>query len=195
RRLGAARRRRHRPPRRAADRPAPARGPELGLGAAMTTSTESQSRTGTPVTDPTPVTTADLHADAVHLLSQWVPDDKDQQSLVQAYLSFLAARPDAMQRSCAPGHLTASVVVLSADRTQTLLTLHPRVGRWLQLGGHHEPGDESVAAAALREGTEESGIDGLVLDPVPVRLDVHPITCSGGVPTRHLDVQFRAFAP
>jgi 8-oxo-dGTP pyrophosphatase MutT (NUDIX family) len=76
-----------------------------------------------------------------------------------------------------------------------LLTLHPRVGRWLQLGGHCEPGDRSLVAAALREATEESGIEDLVLDPVPVRLDVHPITCSLGKPTRHLDVQFRAYAP
>lgn len=136
-----------------------------------------------------------LHDDAVRLLQDWTAPTKDQQSLVQAYLAFLAARPDALQRSCEPGHLTASAIVLSADRSHTLLTLHPRVGRWLQLGGHHEPGDTSVAGAALREATEESGITGLVLDPVPVRLDVHPITCSLGVPTRHLDVQFRVFAP
>lgn len=136
-----------------------------------------------------------LHDDAVRLLERWTAPTKDQQSLVQAYLAFLAARPDGLRRSCAPGHLTASAVVLSADRTHTLLTLHPRVGRWLQLGGHHEDGDTSVVAAALREATEESGIAGLVVDPVPVRLDVHPITCSLGVPTRHLDVQFRVFAP
>lgn len=30
---------------------------------------------------------------------------------------------------------------------------------------------------------------------MPVRLDVHPITCSLGLPTRHLDVQFVAYAP
>ena len=33
-------------------------------------------------------------------------------SVQQAFLGFLAARPDAMWRSCAPGHLTASAMVI-----------------------------------------------------------------------------------
>lgn len=138
-----------------------------------------------------------LHTDAVTLLSRWARPElsTDQRSLAHAYLSFLAARPDALRRSCEPGHLTASALVLSADHSAVLLTLHPRVGRWLQLGGHCEPADETVAGAALREATEEAGIEGLTIDPSPVRLDVHPITCSLGLPTRHLDVQFRAYAP
>lgn len=112
-----------------------------------------------------------------------------------AYLAYLAARPDACERSCEPGHLTASVVLLDAPGEHVLLTLHPRVGRWLQLGGHCEPDDLTLARAALREGTEESGIDGISLDPTPLHIAVHPITCSLGVPTRHLDVRFVGVAP
>jgi 8-oxo-dGTP pyrophosphatase MutT (NUDIX family) len=78
---------------------------------------------------------------------------------------------------------------------QVLLTLHPRVGRWVQLGGHCEEGDAGLAAAALREATEESGIEDLEIDPRPLHLDVHPITCSLGVPTRHFDVRFLLHAP
>ncbi|WP_253775316.1 NUDIX hydrolase [Goodfellowiella coeruleoviolacea] len=136
-----------------------------------------------------------LHANATAVLTDWRPADAGQQALRHAFLGFLAARADACQRSCAPGHLTASAVVLDATGDRVLLTLHPRVGRWLQLGGHCEPEDATLAEAALREATEESGMSGLVIDPHPVHLDVHPITCSLGVPTRHFDVRFVVRAP
>lgn len=136
-----------------------------------------------------------LHADAVRTMTEWKPLDRGQESLRQAYLGFLAARPDACQRSCEPGHITASALLLDHSGENVLLTLHPRVGRWLQLGGHCEPGDLTLASAALREATEESGIEGLEIDPVPLHVDVHPITCSLGLPTRHFDVRFVVRAP
>jgi 8-oxo-dGTP pyrophosphatase MutT (NUDIX family) len=136
-----------------------------------------------------------LHTDAVATLAAWQPADHGQESLRQALLAFLAARPDACLRSCEAGHITASAVVVDHTGTRTLLTLHPRVGRWLQLGGHCEPSDTTLAGAALREAREESGIAELVLRPEPLHVDVHPVTCSLGVPTRHLDVRFLAVAP
>ena len=93
-----------------------------------------------------------------------------------------------------PGHITASALVLDHTGEHALLTLHPRVGRWLQLGGHCEPTDTDILAAALREASEESGITGLRLDPRLAAVHVHPVTCSLGVPTRHLDLQFVAHA-
>ena len=138
---------------------------------------------------------ANLHEDALSTLDNWRPAEAGQESLRQAFLGFLAAREDSCARSCAAGHLTASAVLLDADGERVLLTLHPRVGRWLQLGGHCEPDDVTLADAALREAREESGIDALTIDPTPVHLDVHPITCSLGVPTRHFDVRFAVRAP
>ena len=141
------------------------------------------------------VTTAAAHADARAVLDRWRPATREIDSVRQALLSYLDARPDACLRSCAPGHLTASTLVLDAAGEHALLTLHPRIGAWIQLGGHIEPDDATLAGAALREATEESGIEGLVLDPEPVHAEVHALTCSLGVPTRHLDVRFVARAP
>jgi 8-oxo-dGTP pyrophosphatase MutT (NUDIX family) len=112
-----------------------------------------------------------------------------------AVLAFLHSRPDSCQRACAAGHVTASALVVDDAGAQVLLTLHPRFGRWLQLGGHCEDIDDSITAAALREATEESGIEGLRIEPDLASIHVHPVTCSLGVPTRHLDLQFIVRAP
>ncbi|UZJ25543.1 NUDIX domain-containing protein [Rhodococcus antarcticus] len=133
---------------------------------------------------------ASLYASTVAALDGFRAPSTDQDALRHTVLAFLAARSDACLRACTPGHVTASALVLDADATHVLLTLHPRVGRWIQLGGHCEPSDESLVDAGLREACEESGLDELVIDPEVLHLDTHPITCSGGVPTRHLDVRF-----
>lgn len=139
---------------------------------------------------------AHLHASAVATLTDWAAPDDAQDALRHTMLAFLAAtEPDGCLRRCAAGHVTASTLVLDHTGTRVLLTLHPRVGRWIQLGGHCEPGDSSVRAAALREAREESGIDELWLDAAPLALHTHPITCSLGVPTRHLDVRYLTIAP
>ncbi|MCH6169042.1 NUDIX hydrolase [Pseudonocardia alaniniphila] len=135
-------------------------------------------------------------ATAAAELRAWAPAQEGQRALQHALLAFLAARPDdACSRACVPGHLTASALVLDAGGERTLLTLHPRVGRWLQLGGHCEDGDASLRDAALREATEESGIEGLRIDQAPLHVNVHPVTCSLGVPTHHLDVRYLVRAP
>jgi ADP-ribose pyrophosphatase YjhB (NUDIX family) len=72
-----------------------------------------------------------------------------------------------------------------------LLTLHKKLKMWLQMGGHCEPDDASLAATAFREATEESGIAGLTsLSSAPVALDRHHTPCAW-----HLDVQYAVLAP
>ena len=141
---------------------------------------------------------AALHADVLATLAAMPLDPADgtgQAAIREGFYGLLAARPDATRRACVPGHVTASTLLLDSEGRRVLLTLHPRVGAWLQLGGHLEDTDPSLQAAAAREAAEESGIAGIVLDPLPVNLDVHPITCSLGLPTRHYDVQFVGRAP
>ncbi|WP_369212414.1 NUDIX hydrolase [Streptomyces flavofungini] len=117
-----------------------------------------------------------------------------QPELRQAYLDHLSAHgDDGMWKACTAGHVTASALVVDPARGRVLLTLHKKLRMWLQMGGHCEPGDSTLAAAALREATEESGVPGLtLLAGGPVRLDRHPIP---GPCTQHLDVQYAAVAP
>ncbi|MET9674146.1 NUDIX hydrolase [Streptomyces sp. NPDC006482] len=130
-----------------------------------------------------------LHDDAVLVLKRY----EDQPELRDVYLDHLAAHPDGMYKPCGAGHLTSSALVVDPSRERVLLTLHKKLGMWLQMGGHCEDGDATVEAAALREATEESGIAGLTLLPGgPVRLDRHPIPAPCHW---HLDVQYAALAP
>lgn len=137
---------------------------------------------------------ADVYTSAVATLTGWVGVSASQTALGASYLGFLDARPDACARTCAPGHLTTSVMVFSHDLTAVALVLHKIVGAWLQPGGHLEATDASLQHAALREVREETGLE-VDLDPVPVTLDCHPITCRGYTqPTRHYDIRFVARA-
>lgn len=134
-----------------------------------------------------------LHADAVALLSGWSATGAAEAARRQT-LGLLEAGPVALSRAHRPGHVTASAMVVDADTNRVLLCLHGSFHRWVQLGGHCEPDDPTLAAAALREATEESGIDGLTLHPEPIDVDIHRVTCSGGQ-SRHYDVRFAVLAP
>jgi 8-oxo-dGTP pyrophosphatase MutT (NUDIX family) len=132
-----------------------------------------------------------LHADAVRVLRGWRAPDPGQETLRREYLAHLAAHPDGMRKPCKAGHITGSVMVIDPPGGRVLLTLHAKLRMWLQLGGHCEPEDSALSGTALREGTEESGIEGLrLLVPEPVRLDRHLTPCAW-----HLDVQYAAVAP
>jgi len=140
--------------------------------------------------------TAGLHADALRTLSGWAAPDDRQGLLRSAYVEHLRTHDDGMLRSCVPAHLTASAMVLDHTGEQVLLTLHRKGGFWGQLGGHCEPQDDTLATGALREATEESGIDGLrLVDDAPVDLDRHTLSTAFGTCGEHLDVRYAVVAP
>jgi 8-oxo-dGTP pyrophosphatase MutT (NUDIX family) len=135
-----------------------------------------------------------LHNDAQAVLAGWAAPSPEEELLRKEFLEHLHAYENAMWRECAPGHLTATTAVLSHDGARVLLTLHPKAGMWLPMGGHCEVTDGSLAEAALREAREESGISGLVLLDGPLALDKHKVWCHPPY-SWHLDVEFGAIAP
>lgn len=91
-----------------------------------------------------------------------------------------------------PGHVTCTSVVLSPDRGSVLLIWHKKLERWLLPGGHVEPEDGTVWAAARREVDEETGVklDDRVVAAL-VNVDVHGIPARGADPYHlHHDLIF-----
>jgi 8-oxo-dGTP pyrophosphatase MutT (NUDIX family) len=131
-----------------------------------------------------------LHDDATATLTDWNPPDAEQAELREHYLKYLAQHEDGMWRRSRPEHLTASALVLDRSGSRVLLTLHKTLNRWLQLGGHCEPGDTTLAGAALREAREESGLAGLVIGAKPLQLSRHELLAGGCKGVFHLDVQY-----
>lgn len=137
-----------------------------------------------------------MHADAVSTLTAYAPHDPGQKALRSHYLDLLRSRPGAVAREDGPEHLTASALVVDAAGERTLLALHRKGGMWVQLGGHIEEHDDTLAGAALREAREESGIADLrlVVD-VPVDLDRHELGPAFGRCAAHCDVRYVVVAP
>jgi len=133
---------------------------------------------------------------AIALLRRFDPgaDERATHSLART-LALLERVPQPFsRRTFAPGHMTASGIVLSADAAQVLLIFHRRLKRWLQPGGHVEPEDADLPAAAEREVREETGVAlDETLPRVVVGVDVHEIPARDPdePPHVHHDVVFR----
>lgn len=126
-------------------------------------------------------------------------DEKEKKDKA-AILALLARGAAAFSRSeYAPGHITGSAFVLDSKEERLLLVHHAKLDRWLQPGGHAEAGETDAFATALREATEETGIQGLLPHPraaQPFDVDVHRIPERPGQPAHdHHDVRYVFVAP
>ena len=117
------------------------------------------------------------------------PHDEDAVSRLRAFLD----RDDPFRRGDPEGHVTASAIVARPAADEFLLVFHRKLDRWLQPGGHVEPEDGSVFAAAIREAREETGLDDFAApagDAI-LDLDVHRIPAFKREPPHvHYDVRF-----
>jgi len=98
--------------------------------------------------------------------------------------------PDPLDRHTGLTHVTGSAVVVG--RRGTVLHLHKRLHRWLQPGGHLDPG-EAPSDAALRESQEETGLELThpLGGPRLIHMDVHEAAHGH----THLDLRYLLVAP
>jgi 8-oxo-dGTP pyrophosphatase MutT (NUDIX family) len=110
------------------------------------------------------------------------------------FIHWLSEQPRPFHRETRAGHFTGSAWLVSADGERVLLMLHRKLGRWLQLGGHAD-GEADLAAVALREAEEESGLSDLEVLPGIFDVDRHLIPARGDEPAHwHYDVRYVVLA-
>lgn len=117
--------------------------------------------------------------------------DPAEAAHLDAALRLLREAGEPFDRDCyAPGHLTASAFVLHPSAVSVALVEHVKLGKWVQPGGHVEPGDSGLEAAARREVAEEVGIADL--EPLGLLdVDLHSFPARAGAPSHlHVDVRF-----
>lgn len=90
--------------------------------------------------------------------SNWY-DDEDEK-VIQQFYYFIKNHPSCFDRSLDVGHLTASCWLWNLEQDACLFTLHKKLKRWLQLGGHAD-GHTNLLEVALKEALEESGIENI----------------------------------
>lgn len=131
-------------------------------------------------------------------LQQHTPSDGKERADLAAMLVYAQTLKEPFSRKQWPAHFTGSAVVVDEAGTRVCLLLHGKLKRWLQPGGHVEPGDaEDLEQAALREAREETGLD-VALHPRAARpfdVDAHVIPAKGEEPQHtHLDVRYALVA-
>ncbi|MFO7825086.1 MAG: NUDIX hydrolase [Cyclobacterium sp.] len=115
---------------------------------------------------------------------------EEEKAMVPDFLALLDD-PMAFSRERKEGHFTASAWIVNKRRTHTLLTLHRKLHKWLQLGGHAD-GNENLLEVAMNEAREESGLTSLrLVDRFIFDLDRHIIPANAKDPQHfHYDVRF-----
>lgn len=114
------------------------------------------------------------------------PGDAVEAASLARTRALVAWLPAPLDEHADPTHVTGSAIVQDGAG-RVLLHRHKRLGRWLQPGGHLEPG-ETPWQAAVRETREETGVaaahpgDG----PLLLHVDVH----EGPRGHVHLDLRY-----
>jgi len=107
-------------------------------------------------------------------------------------IAYIEQNENVFERS-APVHVTGSTWVVSPDRQQVLLMHHRKYGHWFQPGGHAD-GDADVLRVALRECSEETGLDAsqfTLVDPDVFDVDLHDVPRIGQIQSHgHIDIRF-----
>lgn len=111
----------------------------------------------------------------------------------QRAVNFVQQHADCFHRELWPAHVTGSSWVVNPHRSHALMLHHKKHDQWFQPGGHAD-GHADILAVALRETSEETGLDTGAIQLLSHNIfdiDIHAIPAFGNEPEHeHFDIRF-----
>jgi len=129
----------------------------------------------------------------LQLLSQYRTTNVAESGNLNHTRLFITQHEDCFNTHLLPGHVTGSAWVVNQNYDRVLMLHHKKLNKWFQPGGHADS-DHDIRRVALREVSEETGLDpsdiNLVSEAI-FDIDIHSVPDYKGMPShKHYDIRF-----
>ena len=91
-------------------------------------------------------------------IEKYIPVNEQEENDKKVILDYMKKNLDCFTRENQIAHFTTSIWTVNKERTKTLMVYHKIYDSWSWIGGHAD-GEEDLAAVALRELNEETGVE------------------------------------
>lgn len=129
----------------------------------------------------------------LNLIQQYQPNSAIEQKMREQLQSFIQQNENCFSRELSAGHITGSAWLVNRDLSHVFMTHHKKLNRWFQPGGHSD-GNANTLAVAMKEASEESGIEDVFIQPLSHEIfdiDIHSIPARKKEPEHlHYDIRF-----
>jgi len=129
----------------------------------------------------------------IKLLEKYQTEDQLEQKMQADLMAFVNQHENCFDRELAVGHITGSAWLVNKTLSHVFFTHHKKLDRWFQPGGHSD-GNANTLAVAMKEASEESGIEDVFIQPLShdiFDIDVHTIPArKNECEHLHYDIRF-----
>lgn len=129
----------------------------------------------------------------LNLLLQYKTSFMEEAAYQLRSIDFVQQHVDCFYRELLPAHVTGSSWVVNPQRSHVLMLHHKKHDQWFQPGGHAD-GQTDIQAVALRETSEETGLEFeaiKLLSHNVFDIDIHAIPAIGNESEHeHIDIRF-----
>lgn len=127
------------------------------------------------------------------LLEKYQTTDPSENTMRTDLIQFVTDHDNCFNRELSLGHITGSAWLVNKTLTHVFFTHHKKLDRWFQPGGHSD-GNPNTLAVAMKEASEESGIEDVFIQPLNddiFDIDIHTIPARKNEPEHlHYDIRF-----